>query len=73
MSTAEEYERQAENCLAAARGAEDNTEHTMLMRLYEQWLELAAYKRSKETSQSPKINGWRLARLRSRGAARRVP
>ena len=55
MSTAEEYERQAENCLAAARGAEDNTERTMLMRLYEQWLELAAYKRSKETSQSQKI------------------
>jgi len=55
MSTAKEYERQAEDCLAAARGAEDNTERTMLMRLYEQWSELAAYKRSKETNQSPKM------------------
>jgi hypothetical protein len=55
MPTVEDYARSAEQCLAAARRTEDETERAMLMRLYEQWPRLAAYKQRKDATQSSKI------------------
>ena len=53
MPTAEDYMRNAEECLIAADRTQDQTERAMLVRLHEQWLRLAAYKMRKERSESP--------------------
>jgi hypothetical protein len=48
MPTSEDYARNAEDCREAAKRTHDETERAILMKLTEQWLRLAVYKKRKE-------------------------
>jgi hypothetical protein len=48
VPTSEDYARNAEDCREAAKRTHDETERAVLMRLTEQWLRLAEYKKRKE-------------------------